>query len=135
MRPPERPCPWLPGGHAEADEPPHVAVRRLIGAQLGLDLPITGADLALVDYSPATPSRGEREGYNFVFARTLTPAQAGTARPLLGAGPELRGFDWLTVRELATRCREYHVRRITQAFTWQESAGSAPLMIAGALAH
>ncbi len=129
-----RPCPWLPGGHAEQDEAPHAAARRIVGMQLGIDVPFTGEDQALVDYSPATPSKDEREGFNFVFARTLTAAQAGMARPNDAAGPDLLGYRWLTLEDIAAECADYHVRRITRAFNWIESGGSAPLMIAGALA-
>ncbi len=129
-----RPCPWIPGGHAEPDEAPHAAARRIISRQLSIDIPITGADLALVDYSPATPSKDEREGFNFVFARTLTAAQAGMARPADAAEPDLLGYRWLTLEDIAAECADYHLRRITQAFNWIDSGTSAPLMIAGQLA-
>ena len=132
-----RPCLWLPGGHAEADEPPHAAARRLVGIQLGIDVPFTGNDLALVDYSPASTAKRELEGYNFVFARTLSKAQAGMARPNEAAGPDLRAYRWCTLEDIEAECEPYHIRRISRAFEWNESSGSgasAPLMTAGALA-
>ncbi len=130
----DRPCPWIPGGHADPDEAPHAAVRRLVALQLSIDIPFTGADLALVDYSPATPSKDEREGYNFVFGFVLTAAQAGMARPAPTAGPDLRGYHWRTLDNVALNCADYHVRRITQAFNWTVNGGSAHLTIAGKLA-
>ncbi|MFI9271725.1 NUDIX domain-containing protein [Kitasatospora sp. NPDC052896] len=126
-----RPCRRLPGGHAAPDEPPHRAARRLVGAQLGLSLPITGTDLALVDYAAADPAKDAREGYNFVFVRQLTRNQADLARPLQDAGPDLRGFDWVTPKDLSSVCEGYHVRRVTKALSWFTDGVSAPLLAAG----
>jgi 8-oxo-dGTP pyrophosphatase MutT (NUDIX family) len=129
-----RPCLTLPGGHSRSDEEPRATVQRLVRAQLGLALPFTGADLATVDYTRATPEAGVCEGYSFVFARELTFAQAVMARPHETAGPELRAIHWVRIAELPTVCADYHVRRVTEAASWLADAASAVLLNNGALA-
>ncbi|GAA1938898.1 NUDIX domain-containing protein [Kitasatospora viridis] len=111
----ERRCGWLPGGHCAPNESAMVAVERIVRLQLGIAVPFGGADLAVVDYSPANPEPEAREGYNFVFVRRLDMEQAGLARPQEAAGPDLLGYDWVRVAELETVCLPYHVRRITRA--------------------
>ncbi|WP_327066042.1 NUDIX hydrolase [Kitasatospora sp. NBC_01302] len=129
-----RPCLNLPGGHSRSDEEPRATVQRLVRAQLGLALPFGGADLATVDYARAKPESGVCEGYNFVFARELTAAQAAMARPRAEAGPDLRAIHWVRVEHLPTVCADYHVRRITEAASWLADAASAVLLTNGALA-
>ncbi|GAA1963003.1 NUDIX domain-containing protein [Kitasatospora viridis] len=120
----ERRCGWLPGGHCAPDESALVAVQRIVRLQLGIAVPFGGADLAVVDYSPSNREPEAREGYNFVFVRRLSVEHAGSARPQEVAGPDLLGYDWVHVGELANACLPYHVRRITGALA---AVGTGPV--------
>ncbi|GAA1501564.1 hypothetical protein GCM10009760_64470 [Kitasatospora kazusensis] len=121
----------LPGGQAKQDEPAHRTVRRLVAAQLGIALPFTGADLAAVDYSPADPSTGSREGYAFVFTVRLTHDQAAQAQ---ARNPDPPGFGWTTPQKLSAVCADRDVLRISEALAWYAVQGSAALLVDGALA-
>ncbi|GAA1961195.1 hypothetical protein [Kitasatospora viridis] len=107
-----RPCGWLPGRSCMPHEPPATALRDAVRRQLGIDLPLSGADLAAVDHTPG--GRTATESYHFVFVHRLTPADAGLARPQERV-PGLLGFEWVSPADLDAACRAYHVRRITHA--------------------
>ncbi|GAA2134797.1 hypothetical protein GCM10009760_12470 [Kitasatospora kazusensis] len=124
----------LPGGQAGQDEPAHRTVRRLVAAQLGIALPFTGADLAAVDYSPAAPSTGSREGYAFVFAVRLTHDQAARTAQAQARNPDPPGSGWTTPEKLSAVCAHRDLLRISEALAWYAVQGSAALLVDGALA-
>ncbi|GAA1936941.1 NUDIX domain-containing protein [Kitasatospora viridis] len=129
----ERRCGWLPGGHCAPNESALVAVERIVRLQLGVAVPFSGTDLAVVDYSPANREPEAREGYNFVFVRRLSVEQAGLARPQEAAGPDLLGYDWVNVAALETVCLPYHVRRIARAVEAHEAGAPVGRFLAQGL--
>lgn len=108
-----RRCRSIPGGHCTPEESPHLTARRLLRAQLGLDVPFTGADLALVDYSPANPEQDAREGFNFLFVQRLTFDEVRATHVPDDADPDVRGYEWLRPADLPTVCAQYHVDRVS----------------------
>ncbi|MDH6118161.1 ADP-ribose pyrophosphatase YjhB (NUDIX family) [Kitasatospora sp. GAS204A] len=86
------PCRQLPGGPADPDVPPHLAARRHVLAQLGLDLRFTATDLAAVDYTASDLQTPETVA--FLFTKPLTPAQTALARIPDTAAPTLHGYTW-----------------------------------------
>lgn len=99
----------LPGGMAEANEPPHTAARREVKEELGLDAePVR---VLVVDWvAPHDPWDDE---IAFVFdGGTLTDAQAGSLHPADG---ELQAFEFCTASQARERLNPRRWRRTSAA--------------------
>ena len=98
-----------PGGMAEANEPPHLAVRRELKEELGLDLP-RGRLLCIDWVSPHGPWD---DLIVFIFdAGTLTEQQISTLRPV---DDELAAAEFCDEQQAAQRLRPYAWQRIEAA--------------------
>lgn len=83
----------LPGGMAEANEPPDTALRRELMEELGLHIPVAGLTLLCLDWVP--PHEPWDDSLMFIFdAGILDPDQIGTLR--IG-DHELDAFEFCTV--------------------------------------
>ncbi|MFE9429237.1 NUDIX domain-containing protein [Kitasatospora sp. NPDC006697] len=122
-----RPRLWLPGGHAEPCEPPHHATRRHARRQLALDVPLTGADLAVIDYTLPKPERAEPEGFSFVFVRQLSRSRTAQLRPV---GEDVAGYEWVSTADLAHLTAPHHLYRVHAALA-KLTGSSAALTVAG----
>lgn len=99
----------IPGGMAEANEPPAVAVRRELREELGIDVDV-GA-LLHVEWAP--PHDPWDDQLVFLFdGGTLTDAQARDLRLVDG---ELRAWDFVSVAESKSRLRPYVYERLLAA--------------------
>lgn len=99
----------LPGGMAEADEPPHAAVERELREELGLDLHIT--NLLVVDW--VSPHGPWDDSLMFIFdGGTLDDEQIAALNLLDG---ELADCRFCTEDEAAARLRPYVWRRLQVA--------------------
>jgi 8-oxo-dGTP pyrophosphatase MutT (NUDIX family)/transcriptional regulator with XRE-family HTH domain len=99
----------LPGGMAEADEPPRQAARREVTEELGLDLQV-GRVLCVDWVSPHGPWD---DSLMFIFdGGVLTDQDIAGLRLLDG---ELRAFRFCTETEAATLLRDYVWRRVQAA--------------------
>ncbi|MER5638395.1 hypothetical protein ABT095_15720 [Kitasatospora sp. NPDC002227] len=123
-----RPCPWLPGGSSKGQESPHDTMTRLAKTQLGLDLGFADLGFAFVDHTIPKAGTNFKERFNHGFALQLTEQQASSARPLLDAGPDLQGFDWLTPDEIGERCEAHHVNRVVVGLRWLANPGYTVIM-------
>jgi 8-oxo-dGTP pyrophosphatase MutT (NUDIX family) len=99
----------LPGGMAEANEPPMEAVRRELKEELGLD-PSVGRLLCVDWVSPHEPWD---DLLNFVFDGGVLRRDQITALAL--ADGELQAFEFCYEAEAAGRLRPYVWRRIEAA--------------------
>ncbi|MQA79571.1 MAG: NUDIX domain-containing protein [Streptosporangiales bacterium] len=99
----------LPGGMAEANEPPIDTVRRELREELGLELTV-GPLLHLVWVPPRDPWDDQLV---FLFdGGTLTDAQTSELRLVDG---ELRAWDFVTVDDAKSRLRPYVYERLLAA--------------------
>lgn len=99
----------LPGGMAEANEPPHTAARREVKEELGLDAE-PGRVLVVDWVAPHDPWDDE---IAFVFdGGTLTEAQAGSLYPADG---ELQAFEFCTAGQARERLSPRRWRRTSAA--------------------
>jgi 8-oxo-dGTP pyrophosphatase MutT (NUDIX family) len=99
----------LPGGMAEANEPPHSAAEREVGEELGLDLRV--GDLLVVDW--VAPHGPWDDSLMFVFdGGVLDAARAAMIRP---ADAELASARFYPVPVAATLLRPYVRRRLEHA--------------------
>lgn len=99
----------LPGGMAEANEPPHEAVRRELHEELGLDLPI--GPMLCVDW--IAPHDPWDDTLMFIFdAGHLTSGQILTLHPTT---TELSSHTFCTPAEASHRLRPYTWRRANAA--------------------
>ena len=111
----------LPGGMAEANEPPADCVRREINEELGLDLSV-GAMLC-VDWVP--PHGPWDDLLAFIFdGGSLAPDQIARIRLLDG---ELEGFAFFSAAEVAARLRPRARGRIRSALNASETGMTAYL--------
>jgi ADP-ribose pyrophosphatase YjhB (NUDIX family) len=100
----------LPGGMAEANEPPVTALRRELAEELAIDLP-QGMALVCVDWVP--PHGPWDDSVMMIFnAGTLTPDQT-TALHL--ADSELAAFEFCTPEKAQARLRPYVWARLQAA--------------------
>jgi 8-oxo-dGTP diphosphatase len=99
----------LPGGMAEANEPPLQAARREVKEELGLDARIVG--LLCVDW--VSPHGPWDDTLMFVFdGGVLSPDQIANVRLL---DSELSGYKFCTEQEASTALRPYVWRRVQVA--------------------
>lgn len=104
----------LPGGAAHAGEPPHVARRRELDEETGLQQP-TGA-LLLVDYTPASQSGVERLDVVFDGGTVADGTLITLPEALPGEDePELTDHAFVDPDRLAHYCGEHQTRRIRAA--------------------
>ncbi|MEU7739083.1 NUDIX hydrolase [Nonomuraea sp. NPDC049158] len=102
----------LPGGMAEANEPPLDALRRELTEELGLHLP---KDMALVCVDWVPPHGPWDDSVMFIFnAGTLTPGQTAALRL---ADTELGAFEFCTPNQARKRLRPYVWARLQAAIT------------------
>lgn len=98
-----------PGGMAEANEPPHLAVHRELQEELGLDLHIHR--LLCVDW--VSPHGPWDDLLVFIFdAGTLTEQQISTLRP---TDNEIAAAEFCNQEQAAQRLRPYVWQRIKAA--------------------
>lgn len=106
-----------PGGMAEANEPPHVAVRRELKEELGLNLHVRR--LLCIDW--VAPHGPWDDLLAFIFdAGTLTEQQVSALHPV---DHELAAFEFCTAKQAAQRLRPHHWQR-TQAALVALSTGT-----------
>jgi 8-oxo-dGTP diphosphatase len=99
----------LPGGMAEANEPPAEAAHRELVEELGLDLRI--GDLLCVDW--VSPHGPWDDLVNFIFdGGVLTTAEIAALRL---RDDELRAYEFIDHHAAEERLRPYVYRRVTAA--------------------
>jgi len=100
-----------PGGMAEANEPPHLAVRRELKEELGLDVHIHR--LLCIDW--VAPHGPWDDLLVFVFdGGTLTEQQISMLRPV---DTEIAAIEFCDEQQAAQRLRPYIWQRIDAALT------------------
>ncbi|MFE2411568.1 NUDIX domain-containing protein [Kitasatospora sp. NPDC059408] len=116
----------LPGGSAEADEPPHLAARRHLETETGLVLPFR--TILTVDY---VARHQYPEGINFVYAGgVVTPRQAKAVN-LHRPPPNIRALHWVPRYLLDTVMPPDQALRVHDAWdAWEHGAGR-PLLLHG----
>lgn len=108
----------LPGGMAEANEPPHAAVQRELREELGLEL--TVSQLLVVDW--VSPHGPWDDSLMFVFdCGVLTASDAAILRP---RDDELGDWQFCTAEDAAARLRPYVWRRLQAALMALETGSS-----------
>jgi len=113
-----------PGGMAEANEPPHLAVQRELKEELGLDLRV--GRLLCIDW--VAPHGPWDDLIVFIFdAGKLTEQQVSTLRPL---DNELATFEFCNEEQAAQRLRPYVWRR-TQAALHALTTGTTQYLNGG----
>lgn len=101
----------LPGGMAEANEPPAQAVRREISEELGIDLPI--GQVLCVDWVP--PHGPWDDLLAFVFDAGVLDDHA--IKNLRLTDGELTGYDFCTEEQTRRRLRPRASRRVRAALS------------------
>ncbi|MBO0826777.1 MAG: NUDIX hydrolase [Streptosporangiales bacterium] len=110
----------IPGGMAEANEPPAVAVRRELREELGVDV-IVGALLYLEWAPPHDPWDDQ-----LVFLFDGGVFNDADQRGLRIADDELRAWEFVTVAEARNRLRPYVYDRLVAALGNLRSGQAAP---------
>ncbi|MER7366901.1 NUDIX hydrolase [Nonomuraea wenchangensis] len=112
----------LPGGMAEANEPPIDALRRELAEELGLGLP-GGVALVCVDW--VAPHGPWDDSMMMIFdAGTLTPDQAATLRV---GDAELAAFEFCPPEEARKRLRPHVWARLAAAVSAADNGSVAYL--------
>ena len=99
----------LPGGMAEANEPPADAVRRELREELGLDLQV--GDLLCVDW--VSPHGPWDDLVNFIFDGGVLDERAIASLRIMD--DELRAYDLFDEGQVKERLRPYVWRRVSVA--------------------
>ncbi len=99
----------LPGGMAEANEPPAAAVRRELREELGLDL--QPGDLLCVDW--VSPHGPWDDLINFIFDGGVLDEHGLAGLRLLDG--ELRAYEFCELGQVKERLRPYVWRRVSMA--------------------
>ncbi|WP_232677099.1 NUDIX hydrolase [Nocardioides sp. R-C-SC26] len=99
----------LPGGVVEVGESPHLAVRREVQEELGLDL--EAGSLLLTDWLP--PWGGWDDALCLVFDGGVH--DAGVADRIVRQEREIRSASFCTLEEVRERCADFTARRIEAA--------------------
>ncbi|MDT0266738.1 NUDIX hydrolase [Streptomyces sp. DSM 44915] len=131
VRPTYRRGRWqLPGGGADADEPPHEAAQRELLEETGLTVPVTG--VVALDYVPARD--GQAEGYNTVFTigRRLTASEAAAVAIPEAARAELDALRFVRPERLDDYGTPQQVRRIRSSLSAVEEGRVLPILVLGA---
>ncbi len=117
----------LPGGSAEANEPPHKAAIRHLHAETGLTRHITHT--LTVDWVPADRYP---EGLNIIFDGGLI---AERDKPYITVPPVevsgLRGHRWAAMNELHSLMQPDQARRVEAALNSKLSQRSSPVLVGG----
>ena len=99
----------LPGGMAEANEPPTDALRRELREELGLDIRV--GNLLCIDW--VSPHGPWDDLLNFIFdGGTLNDSEIDELRPI---DHELRAFEFCDEGQAKERLRPYVWRRVSAA--------------------
>ncbi|WP_205629615.1 NUDIX domain-containing protein [Jiangella muralis] len=99
----------LPGGMAEANEPPHTAVQRELGEELGLKVQVV--QLLCVDW--VSPHGPWDDLLAFIFDGGQLDDEGIDA--LTPRDEELGGFEFCSEAQAAERLRPYVWRRVSEA--------------------
>lgn len=99
----------LPGGMAEANEPPADAVRRELREELGFDL--QPGDLLCVDW--VSPHGPWDDLINFIFDGGILDEHDSASLRLMD--DELRAYEFCELRQVKERLRPYVWRRVSMA--------------------
>lgn len=110
----------IPGGMAEANEPPTAAIRRELREELGLDITID----RLLHLEWAPPHDPWDDQLVFLFdGGTLTEDEQSTLRLVDG---ELRAWEFVTIGEAQNRLRPYVYERLLAALDSMNAGPGAP---------
>ncbi|WP_405164149.1 NUDIX hydrolase [Nocardia sp. NBC_01499] len=111
----------LPGGMADANEPPDTALRRELREELGLHLPDTALSLLCLDW--VSPHGPWDDSLMFIFdAGELTDRQVAA---LQIADDELDSFEFVAPEQARARLRPYVWDRVRAALHARETGRSS----------
>ncbi|MFE2426942.1 NUDIX domain-containing protein [Streptomyces sp. NPDC059373] len=127
VKPSYKPGWILPGGAADANQPPHEACARQLRHETGLTLP-SNADLLVVHHIPPNPNGDPTEGINIVFyAGTIDAATSITLPQPDDGEPPLSGYSWVTPAVLDDHALPYQQRRVRAALQARATGQAAYL--------
>jgi 8-oxo-dGTP pyrophosphatase MutT (NUDIX family) len=103
----------LPGGMAEANEPPIEALRRELTEELGLEIPASEMALLCLDW--VSPHGPWDDSLMFIFDAGILTADQVTGLGL--ADSELAAYEFCTPEQAQKRLRPYVWLRVSAALT------------------